>query len=193
MRRGSKANDPVAEPPPRVDLFGGPTVWMEDEMVALSPLQTCLVAVVFSQETGEARRPSPSLLHPSSSRAVTTGRRPYEGVPRSTLARLLWEEDTPETRHRLSQLLYSISRKLDGEELFDTDAEAVRPGPAGRASDLFEFQELLRQGDLGPAIELLERGYLSRITSMPGRRFERWLDRAQDRVRSAFRRSASSR
>ena len=144
------ALDTVTAVPIQVTLFGGPIVEVDGEAVRLSKYQAYLVALVF----GHGR----------------------EGLSRSKAIELLWNEpDGPEQRHRLSQLLYTLKRKLGGRKIVGD--VGVRPSPAVHC-----YPERLRGS--GPlcikeATDLLGTEFLSRIVyeiadelSLPGRRTE---------------------
>ena len=75
----------------QVRLFGGPVVEVDGEPVRLSKYQAYFIALVF----GHGR----------------------DGLSRSKAIEMLWNEpDGVEQRHRLSQLLYTVKRKLGGRE-----------------------------------------------------------------------------
>lgn len=149
-----------------VELFGGPRLLHAGEPVPLSPYQTCLLAIVFGSVD--------------------------ERVSRSRIVNLLWEEESGKTRHRLSQLLYSFSKKPGGGLLFQARAKDVGAGVPPCAADLARFEGALDEGAYEVAAGILTRGFLAGLSVVPTRAFEEWMERTRARYRASVRRPVAS-
>jgi DNA-binding SARP family transcriptional activator len=80
-----------------------------------------------------------------------------EGVSRDRLIWLMWEvDDEAPARHRLSQLLYAVSRRV-GPQLFVAQDDHVLPNPGAVDCDLWDLNHTKTQRYL-EAATLVDRG-----------------------------------
>ena len=147
----------------RLELFGGPVLWLGTSPVKISPFQAALLSVVFAAET--------------------------ERVPRDTVQKLLWDvdEDAP-IRHRLSQLVYQVNRNCDAK-VVQLQSEHLSASRWIVACDLDDFERMIRSGQYQQAYEMVERGFLSALTAKRTPSLSEWLDEHRlhqiDRLRKA--------
>jgi len=131
----------------KLEFFGGPALSRDGESVRLSPFQSGLLSIVFG--SGQVR------------------------IPRSRVQRLLWNVDQGKAvRHRLSQLVYQTNKRCQ-TRVVALDGEYVRVTTGIVATDLQEFDDLLRSSDFLAACRLLECGFLS---AFPGRKTDALAD-----------------
>ncbi len=152
--------DPVL----RIELFGGPVLWKDEEAVRASPLQIALLALAFGRDSSR--------------------------IPRQTLQRLLWHEDDDKVlRHRLSQLLYQTNRTA-GLKILEPDGEHISVKRTAIACDIDEYTAMVRAGDFDGAWAMLERGYLTACNSGRTAAFADWIEEQRIVKRSLLRREA---
>ncbi len=151
-----------------VSVFGGPKVTVGSNLLRLSPYQAALVGAVFGS-LGENE------------------------FSRTQLIVLLWEEDdSTRTRHRLSQLLYSLGRKTNPVSLVAAEGELIRPNLDAVESDIRTFRRELSTGGLIAAADLVRRGFLIQLPLVPTRVYEEWLDARRATLRSRVRERAAA-
>ena len=139
-------------------LFGGPLVTGPDGPVKLSPYQALLLVLVCGHET----RP----------------------LSRRQAIWLLWEEDdTPDARHKLRQVLYGIKRRLGFQPVGTGDEDSLPYDGDVLPSDLEGFRAALRSGDLAPATVMHQKGFLSKLSAAPTEELEDWLEAKRVSVR----------
>lgn len=143
----------------RLELFGGPALWRGQESVRISPLQGCLLAIVFTSGT--------------------------KRVPRALVQSQLWEPGPDRViRHRLSQLVYQLKQKC-GVGLVELDGEYITVNRHEVSCDLYDLDRFMKSRQFKSANELLEQGFLSALTSRTTAALSDWLiDRKEEqRVR----------
>ena len=119
----------------RLEFFGGPALWRNGQRIGLSPFRAGLLTVVFG-----------------SGRSLT---------PRSHVQRLLWGGDKGKAvRHRLSQLVYQTNNRCRAR-VVTLEGEYARANTRLLATDLEEFEKLIRASKFQEAGDLIERGFLS--------------------------------
>ena len=129
-------------------LFGGPSLLCDSRELPLSPYQRAALGLICGHGPG--------------------------GISRSQLVWLLWEDQhNGEARHRLSQLLYVITRRV-GSELFVLHRDQVTRNAETIACDLEEFESLLQGGRVKEASAMIERGFLPRLGKPPTREYDDW-------------------
>jgi DNA-binding SARP family transcriptional activator/tetratricopeptide (TPR) repeat protein len=130
----------------------------DGDALQLSPAQSCLLALAYGSGA--------------------------KGVTRQEAAWLLWEEDdSPAARHRLSQLLYGM-RKRVGVECVDEAASGCIRGVL--VSDFGDLDRVLQARDFTALRGMLERGLLSELPA-PTASFAHWLDGKRASVRRSCR------
>ena len=148
-------------------LFGGPSLLLESKELPLSPYQRAALGLICGHGPG--------------------------GVSRSRLVWLLWEDqDSQRARHRLSQLLYGITRRVGSHELFILQRDQVTRNAETMGCDLEEFESLLQDGRVKEAAALLERGFLSRLVSPTTKEYDDWKSARQLALRTRLRESAAA-
>lgn len=148
----------------RLELFGGPRLMCGDREVALSPYELALLSIVFSQSTA--------------------------GIPRAAVAELLWGRDGPVARHRLSQTLYSLARKLKMNPVRGVSNRLI-PG-AGVECDVSAVLDPAAAGDLRSAAQLVSKGFLRSLPAVPTIAFQEWMDEQDAGFRAMIRAQARS-
>ena len=119
----------------RLDFFGGPALSRDGDSVRISPFQAGLLSIAFG--SGQAR------------------------TPRSMVQRLLWGVGHGKVvRHRLSQLVYQTNHRCEAR-VIALEGEYVRVDKRAVATDLRDFDELIRSCNFEAACDLVERGFLS--------------------------------
>lgn len=150
MTRSStfSGSSPLASGPHlKLEFFGGPALSRDGGSVRLSPFQSGLLSIALASGHGR--------------------------IPRSKVQRLLWNVDQGKAvRHRLSQLVYQTNHRCQ-TRVIALDGEYVRVNTGIVATDLQEFDDLLRSSDFLAACRLLERGFLS---AFPGRKTDALAD-----------------
>lgn len=155
----------VPRPKLRLELFGGPALWRGDSTVRVSPLQDCLLSIVFA--TGADR------------------------VPRATTQKLLWNPGSEKPiRHRLSQLVYQVNRNCNARILrFDREHLCVNRQEV--SCDFDDFNSMIESCQFERAYEMIDRGFLSALTAMRTGSLSDWIgDKRQeqcDRLKTAAR------
>ena len=148
----------------KLEFFGGPALWRGGESVRISPFQAGLLSIAFG--SGQAR------------------------VPRSMVQRLLWGVDHGKTvRHRLSQLVYQTNHRCR-TRVIALEGEYVRVDTRAVATDLQEFEELIRASDFAAALGLLERGFLSAFPSRKTDALADWIEKHEIGKRTHLRNRA---
>lgn len=103
-------------------------------------------------------------------------------VRREKLIALLWpESDESSARHSLSQLLYALRHDL-GADAIAVDAETVRLDPNVVASDARDFEQALREGRFGDAVELYRGAFLEDFHVDDAPDLDRWIDTERSRL-----------
>src|SRR5688500_8397415 len=98
------------------------------------------------------------------------------GVSRDRVVALLWPDAAGERAgHRLTQLLYSLRRDLDADELFLGTTD-IRLNPAVITSDLEEFRAALAAGDAESAVTLYGGPFLDGFFLNDAPEFEQWVE-----------------
>jgi DNA-binding SARP family transcriptional activator/tetratricopeptide (TPR) repeat protein len=146
MSEKQAQQDPSPKEGLYVRLFGGPILLRDGVEVPLSAYQSHLLGLIYG--SGSA------------------------GISREEAAWLLWEsEDSPAARHRVSQLLYSIRRRIGGPLAEGHPPSALR---GSIQSDLGDVLRALREGQT-PDPQLLESHYLS-LSDPPTAEMGHWVD-----------------
>lgn len=149
-----------------VTLFGGPAVRVGDESIPLSRYEASLVAILF----GHGPR----------------------GLSRVRAIKLLWGPPGSVERHRLSQLLYKLNRKLGESCHIEVSDDRIRAATGSVTCDLQRFETALVHDRLTEAAAVLEPGFLSRISSPPTEDFDLWRDGKALAARRSLRERAAS-
>ncbi len=150
MTSGSTGASGSVRPTLRLELFGGPALWRGQESVRISPLQGCLLAVVFTSGT--------------------------KRIPRALVQSLLWEPGPDRAiRHRLSQLIYTLKQRC-GVSLVELDGEYIIVNRSAVSCDLDDLDRFMKSRQFGLAHELLEPGILSALTSKRTATLSDWLN-----------------
>ena len=93
-----------------------------------------------------------------------------QGITRDKLASLLWPEVDPErARHSLTQSLYAARRAFQTDDLFQLDG-SIRLNPARISSDVAEFSQAVRAGELENAVALCAQSLSQRHRGTGARR-----------------------
>ncbi len=131
----------------------------------MSPLQGSLLALVFGADEPRLRR--------------------KECLPR------LWpEEEAPNARHRLNQLLYSFKKKTGVPEVIHSSRDEISRPKSGVSSDMDEYAKALTKGDFSTCTELLERGFALHVLNAVGRNTTDWIKVREAELRRVLRRQA---
>jgi len=132
-----------------LELFGGPLLRRDGEVVKLSPHQAALLAIAFS----EAR----------------------SRIPRKTVQRNLWDiEEGKAVRHRLSQLVYQTNRKC-GRKVTQLDGEFIRVHREAVRCDLEDWADMIRRKKFRRAYAFIETGFLSACPEVGKSTFSDWV------------------
>ena len=106
-------------------------------------------------------------------------------ISRDKLIALLWpDSDSASGRHSLSQLLYALRHDYGGDAIA-IDSETVRLNPAGIASDVQSFNQLLRGGRPAEAVELYRGPFLDGFHVDDAPELGTWIDEERHRHASA--------
>lgn len=159
MTSGSTGASGSVRPTFRLEFFGGPALWRGRESVRISPLQGCLLAVVF---TSGAKR-----------------------IPRAPVQSLLWESgpDRRVIRHRLSQLVYTLKQR-SGVRFVELDGEYIVVNRSEVSCDLDDLDRFMKSRQFDLAHELLEPGILSALTSKRTAALSDWLSDRKEEQRA---------
>jgi DNA-binding SARP family transcriptional activator/tetratricopeptide (TPR) repeat protein len=150
---------PLPDPPLLLTLFGGLRLESQTQRVRLSPFQTALVALVAGHEGMELRR--------------------------STIVSYFWTEgEDAQLRRRLSQLIYSLQKKLAPVSLLRTHGDHVCLADASVTTDLKRFLHLYKGRRVLPAAALVSRGLLVDLEDYPTAEFESWAKALDRKLRS---------
>jgi len=142
----------------RVRLFGGPLLLRGGVPVPLSPHQAALLALVYG--SGD------------------------QGVSRAEVAWQLWEcADSPSTRHRISQLLYGLRKRLGAPSVDESGGTVMR---GTLFSDLAELWRLLEREDLEGIRTNLRAEFLAGLT-VPTPSYSHWMEGRITTIRRAVR------
>ncbi len=148
----------------RLELFGGPLLRRDGEVVRLSPHQAGLLAIVFT----ERRR----------------------RIPRRKVQRYLWDIDNGKAvRHRLSQLVYQTNQRC-GCKVVALDGEYIRVHQEAVWCDLDEWMDMLPASKFREACDLVVLGFLSACPGVGRSTFSDWLGCQEIAKRGHFRRAA---
>lgn len=143
----------------RLHVLGSPSVQRDD--------QPCGGAA--------AQRKSLALL----ALLAVAGRR---GLSRDKILALLWPEiPGDKATHRLAQLLYSLRRDLQAEELFLGSPE-VHLNSTLLTSDLSEFTDALESGDFPRAVAAYGGAFLDGFYVADAPEFEHWVEEQRARL-----------
>ena len=143
-----------------VHLFGGPHLWRNGVLVALSPLEGALLGIVAASEP--------------------------TGVEGEQLRNLLWSRGTDRQRaHRLSQLTYSLHSRLDGERIIFSQGRRLR---LNRSLVRTDFEEVTDQAVARiPQLALqFGRGFLRGLASVAGADLDAWIAQRERELRSGL-------
>ena len=137
---GQQTGTPGAPKPGlHVELFEGPVLWRGEKTVRTSPLQDCLLSVVFSWGA--------------------------DRVPRGMVQDLLWDSGSDKSiRHRLSQLVYQINGKC-GARILELDREHLCVNRQAVSCDYESFGRMIEFRQFERAYELVDRGFLSALAA----------------------------
>ncbi len=151
----------------RETLFGGPRLEEGSRSLELSPLQSAFVGIVA------AHRPS--------------------GIRRERLLPLLWNLGTDATlRRRLSQLVYSLKKRLSHKPLILLVGDSYLLNAELAVSDLESLERALHQGALRAAVNITGGGFLSNLAHFPTPDLERWIQEQKSGLRSDMRDCAAT-
>lgn len=104
-----------------------------------------------------------------------------QGMSRDKILSYLWPEKDSETaRHILNQQLYA-QRQSGNEELF-IGRKTLRLNPALFETDLWVFEDALRGGRLGEAVEQYRGPFLDGFFLREAGEFEEWVDGQRRRL-----------
>ncbi len=152
-------------PPFQLRLFGSPTLHRGERKVPLSAMQLALLSLVYGSDGEE----------------VTRGR----------IAWMLWQEDLhSKVRHRISQLIYSASRKLGGVSPVETRGDELAAAPRVEC-DLSVFRRLDSLESLRVASERLTLGFVQLDETGLGNDFLDWRDARTLSLRKQVREAAA--
>jgi predicted ATPase/DNA-binding SARP family transcriptional activator len=105
---------------------------------------------------------------------------------RDTLLALFWpESDESRARHSLNQALYALRRSLGADAIAGRGAGEVGVDPERLWCDAAAFQCALAEGRPADALELYRDDLLKGFLLDDAPEFERWLDTARARLRTA--------
>jgi DNA-binding SARP family transcriptional activator len=127
-----------------VQLFGGPRLFRGKEEIPLSPHQTGLLGMLFGTD-------EPALA-------------------RVDALAYLWPDEEPRSaRRRLTQLLYSLRKKIGEPGAFEVQREEIRKLPAGVSTDLEAYATALQNCAFQTCSVLLQKGFASRAVGSVNR------------------------
>ena len=151
--------DPVSSV--RIELFDGPRIFGPNGPLELSPFQTALLALVFTE--GE--------------------------ISRLEVAQVLWGEDADaRIRKRIRQLVHTVGSRLGGRP-FDVRGDML--GAArGLKCDVRTFEDHVREGRYSEAAHALEPGFMNRPLPAVSDTFDDWRTTVEKRLRLRVERAA---
>ena len=146
----------VPRPKLRLELFGGPALWRGESTVRVSPLQDCLLSIVFT--CGSNR------------------------IPRALAQKLLWDPGPEKSiRHRLSQLVYQVNRTC-GTRILEFDREHLCVHRQEISCDLDDFDRMIESRQFEHAYEMIDRGFLSALAARRTAALSDWIgDKREER------------
>jgi adenylate cyclase len=98
------------------------------------------------------------------------------GVSRDRIIAYLWPEAAGDRAgHRLTQLLYSLRRDLEADDLFLGTSE-IRLNPAIITTDVEEFRQALAAGEAERAVDLYGGPFLDGFFLSEAPEFEQWVE-----------------
>lgn len=151
-------------PPLRLELFGGPLLLRRGRTVRISPLQTALLAVTFSDSATR--------------------------IPRASVQRLLWRShDDKVLRHRLSQLIYQTNQTA-AAKLLEPNGGHIAVHRDIVECDVDQYADLIGSGDFAKACDILEREYLAACHHKRTAAFADWVEEQRIHKRLNLRRAA---
>jgi DNA-binding SARP family transcriptional activator len=105
------------------------------------------------------------------------------GLSRDKLVGLLWpESDEERARHSLTQALYAARRAVGLDDLFLLTGNDVRLNAERVTSDVADFEEHCRSGEVGLAAERYTGPFLDGFYLNGAAEFERWTAMQRDRL-----------
>jgi len=111
------------------------------------------------------------------------------GVSREKLQAYLWPESSADrARHALDQLLYATRRDL-GRDAVLSGTSDVRLNPAVVRTDLWAFDEAIREGKWADAVDGYAGPLLNGLHLIAGAEFEWWLDADRVRLEQSYHRA----
>ena len=107
------------------------------------------------------------------------------GCSRDRLLLLFWPESSQQrARHSLEQLLYLIRRTVDASVF--AGVNPLRLNPAVMTTDVAEFEQALREGDLEAAVALYHGPFLEGFYLSDSPEFEQWMEGERARLEAAY-------
>lgn len=146
----------------RIEVFGGPRLFRLGEEVPLSSQQESFLGFLFG-----------------------TGK---EVLGRSQVVAMFWpDEEQRKARRCLSQLLYSLKKRIGDPPVFWTHGDNIHWSGILVASDLRQFERDLREGALLPCAEQLELGFLPKVAATASRSLSTWVESREAELRRSLR------
>jgi tetratricopeptide (TPR) repeat protein/DNA-binding SARP family transcriptional activator len=125
---------------------------------------------------------------------ILLAERGESGLTRQFASELLWPPaDEAAVRHRFSQLLYSLNRRVGEGVSFAIADEMVTIREGTLASDLDDLRGRIHGADLRRAHALVEAGYAPGLDGKCSETMASWLEARRIQIRARLRRSAASR
>ncbi|CAN5699562.1 hypothetical protein BH23GEM9_BH23GEM9_19850 [soil metagenome] len=103
-------------------------------------------------------------------------------LTRDRLIALLWPDSSTERARRLLSDDVYIVRSALGEDVLRSVGDELSLDPAVITSDVEQFEQLLREGKLEAAVELVAGPLLEGFHLSDGAEFEHWLDAERARL-----------
>ncbi len=148
-----------------VQLFGGPRIFSDGEESSISPSHAAILALLFGNDE--------------------------LGMDRGLALSLLWPGIEKETSGpRLSQLLYSLKKRVGSSDLIRSSGGEIRPSPSIVSCDLEEFRKALRSRQFQAVSDLLARGFCPKVDDFHGRTLIDWIESREGEFRREVRKNA---
>ncbi len=115
------------------------------------------------------------------------------GVTRDKILAYLWPEtDVERGGHRLTQLLYSLRRDLQVDDLFLGSSGELRLNPESIAVDAAEFVAALARGDLAAAVAVYGGPFLDGFFVGGSAEFDQWVEEERAELARQFHEAVES-
>ena len=157
MARQQIVTPGIYRPSLHLELFEGPALQRRENTVPTSPLQDCLLSVVFAWGA--------------------------DRVPRKKVQDLLWDSGPDKSvRHRLSQLVYQVNRKC-GARILELHKDRIFVNRREVSCDYETFGRMIESRQFERAYELVRRGFLSVLGATRTRPLHDWLGEKRRELR----------